>query len=189
MHFIKLLIIMKRTFLFISLMVSLLAPSVLLAQESKYEASISKEEKIYNQQIGHHFGGEYFDSYTSGVRLFYGNRLSKHWMLGGVVGADVLKKTWEKDFKGWYSKMSVPVMAESRFYFGMSRIMPYLSADLGVHLSSIPTFDFWLGLGIDVNVYQSHTLFFSVGYGSRTPFDDMNALSGLGLFGRMGYYF
>lgn len=182
---------MKKTVLLFSLLLIALASSNLFAQESKYDAAISKQEKLYNQQIGHHFGTEYFESYTKGVRLFYGNRLSKHWMVGGLVGADVLGKDWEEDFEDYLPKFSIPIQAEARFYFGMSRFMPYISTNLGVSLApSLSTLDTWVGLGTDINVYKSHTLYFSAGYGGRTPFEDMDdELYGLGLFFRIGYYF
>ena len=179
-----------KKLLFFSLLFALVGSFALHAQESKYETEIHKQQKLFDQQLGHHFGCEYFGSYTKGIRLFYGNRLSKHWMVGGLVGADILQKEWEADFP-FYSHVSIPVIAQSRFYFGISRFMPYLSLDLGAGLSADPTLDCWVGLGADINIFDSHTIFIGAGYGGRTPFDnlDIDMLRVAGLFLRIGYYF
>ena len=170
------------------------------AQDTNYEKHqkyleqgnerLSKKQLLIGAQAGHKFGLTYsstiysswhHDYYTKGygVLFTYGNRLSEHWMLGAMTGVDVLN---EKNGDLRYSEktsISLPIMAEARFYIGTSRVMPYIFTNIGWSLSGYGNENiFNIGIGADINFKDSHTIFISVGTGIN-----YNELI------RLGYYF
>ena len=177
-----------------------------------------KKQKLIDAQHGHHFGfalsnttlvGLADGGMKNGVQLFYGNRLSEHWMLGGLIGADVLTPSTVSYSENYSGKMvevdrpmmSFPVMGEVRFYFGTSRFMPYLFTDIGASISKYTGVVFNTGLGSDINFKDSHTIFLSIGLGAN-PVPAIEDSMGLGVADqtlqktsmfainfKLGYYF
>lgn len=176
-----------------------------------------KKQKLIDAQHGHHFGAAFSTtSLTSltggnklGIHLFYGNRLSEHWMLGGYVGADYLTPTTVSFFSSSTNiattidrpALSFPVIGEVRLYFGTSRFMPYLFTDIGASISKYTGVVFNTGLGSDINFKGSHTIFLALGLGTN-PAPGVSDALGLGygdqvlekkqMFAinfRLGYYF
>ena len=189
--------------------------------ESEYQeylernkARMIKKQRLIDAQHGHHFGvtlssSPMFGSMKNGVLLFYGNRLSEHWMLQGMLGADMLTpsevsyidSTTDQSAMIDRPVFSFPIIAESRFYFGTSRFMPYLFMDIGASISKYTGAIFNTGLGFDINFTGSHTIFFSIGLGT-TPVPKVGDSLGLGYKDqvlrkkqaftanfRLGYYF
>ena len=176
-----------------------------------------KKQRLIDAQHGHHFGASYSTSILlgmdggvkNGVLLSYGNRLSEHWMLSAMIGADALTPTeisyWDNDKDQPMTidrpMMSFPVMGEVRFYFGTSHFMPYLFTDIGAAISKYTSAIFNTGVGADINFKDSHTIFLQLGLGV-TPAPGINDNFGLtgneqtlqkqGVFAmnlRLGYYF
>lgn len=155
-----------------------------------------KKQRLIDAQHGHHFGfalsstalvGLNDGGLKNGALLFYGNRLSEHWMLGGMVGADVLTPTEVTYYESYTDKqktierpmMSFPVMGEVRFYFGTARFMPYLYTDIGASISKYTGVIWNTGIGSDINFKDSHTIFLSLGLGT-TPVPGVPDSLGLG---------
>lgn len=146
-----------------------------------------QKQRLIEYQSGHHFGIVRSSSFltqllgvnsakNTGTLLFYGNRLSEHWMLAVMAGVDIVSphEIYDDELLEHpqviytRTKTSFPVIGEARFYFGSSRFMPYLYTDLGASFSK----DYgsgliWnTGLGGDINFTKSHTFFISLGFGT-----------------------
>lgn len=193
--------------------------------ESEYQAYLErskermvKKQRLIDAQHGHHFGAAYSNTLLlgiddggmkNGILLFYGNRLSEYWMLSAMIGADALTPAkvsyWDNQTNELTTidrpLMSFPVMGEVKFYFGTSRFMPYLFADIGASISKYTSVIFNTGVGADINFKDSHTIFLQLGLGV-TPVPTINDNLGLtdneqtlqkgGKFAmniRLGYYF
>ena len=152
----------------------------------KSRDQMMKKQQLIEYQRGHHFGIVRSTSISTqllgdnsatnkGTLLFYGNRLSEHWMLAVMAGVDIVSphEIYNDELTQDYvvytrTKASFPVIGEARFYFGSSRFMPYLYTDLGASFSK----DYgsgliWnTGLGGDINFTKSHTFFISLGFGT-----------------------
>lgn len=176
----------------------------------------AKKQDLLESQLGHHFGATFTlsslipsdnpNNSQIGGNLFYGYRLNKHWMLGGSIGVENISSEvhYEADDYGTIGiikrpTISVPILAEARFYFGSSRVMPYLYADLGAAISKYSGAIFNAGIGLDVNIYKSHTIFASLGLGTTTiptvefmsvvKDPELDAKSIFDVSFRFGYYF
>lgn len=191
-----------------------------MSQERQQEltAKMLQKQQLIDTQSGHHFGGVltsglYLGVGNSGARngfaFFYGNRLTEHWMVGATAGAEFLTPATVSYMDSYTNNtmelrrplMSFPVMGEVRLYFGASRFMPYLFTDLGVCISKFTGFMWKAGIGADINIADSHTIFVAVGLGT-SPFPKMTDQLGLGyaeqtlrkgvkfnLNFKLGYYF
>ena len=180
-----------------------------------------QKQRLIDYQSGHHFGIVRSSSLltqllgvnsakNAGTLLFYGNRLSEHWMLAVMAGVDIVSPSeiyndelTQNNVIYKRTKASFPVIGEARFYFGSSRFMPYLYTDLGTSFSK----DYgsgliWnTGLGSDINFKKSHTIFISFGIGT-SPIMGVNSYWDEGYTGeivekkqlstfnfKLGYYF
>lgn len=206
---------MKKIFFFVLLALGVSGTSF-AENETKGQGELTKEQTLLESQCGHHFGATFTSSFLMpadnpnsgqlGGNLFYGYRLNKHWMFGGSIGVEKISSEVEymADDYGTIGTLerpsiSVPIMAEARFYFGVSRVMPYLYADLGAAVSKYSGAIFNAGIGLDVNFYKTHTIFASLGLGTTTipsleifsviEEPRLKPISYFDLALRIGYYF
>ena len=176
-----------------------------------------KKQKLIDVQHGHHFGVAYSctpivnldGGLNNGILLSYGNRLSEHWMLGVLAGADIISPSEisyinnDTDRVEWIERpvVSFPIMAEVRLYFGTSRVMPYWVTDIGASVSKYTGTIFNTGLGLDINFKDSHTIYIQAGIGTcpiagvpdtfGLGFDEEQSLRKIQTFAanlRLGYY-
>lgn len=204
---------MKKLFYAVALLLSMSVSVSTFAQSledvylGKAKAKMIQKQQLAEIQHGSHYGltlsltpfvsAEKSEEAKFGVFGFYGHRFSEHWMVTGYAGIDISPSYVHEGFVDsvtYPTAVSVPIIAEGRFYFGSARFMPFIFLDYGVAISKYTGTLFNAGFGSDLNLFGKHTIFSTLGIGMSphvwlNPNSEFVGTSEFALNIRIGYYF
>lgn len=146
------------------------------------------QAKLEDSMLGFRMGAEYsLRSFNTigvvgatkhGVHIVAGYRFTKHWYVGGIVGADittpfVVTNTEEgyyndPNFNYYYDRddiVYIPVIADIRYYFNVKKVSTYLFANLGAEFSTITATIASLGIGFDIHTTKDQCVNVGLGLG------------------------
>ncbi len=108
-----------------------------------------------------------------GINAFYGKRFNEYWMVSGIMGIDYKKTIYHIEYSSYDDDGSdviigLPIIGEVKYYFGLSRLTPYVHASAGTYISRCIGYVYNLGVGMDYNYKGSNTVFVSLGIGQKT---------------------
>lgn len=205
---------MKKLFYAVALLLGMSVSVSTFAQSledvylGKAKAKMIQKQQLAEIQHGSHYGltlslTPFVDAAGSdeakfGVFGFYGHRFSERWMVTGYAGIDISPSYVYEGIFGdsvtYPTAVSVPIIAEGRFYFGTARFMPFIFLDYGVAISKYTGTLFNAGFGSDLNLFGKHTIFSTLGIGMSphvwlNPNSEFAGTSEFALNIRIGYYF